>query len=186
MTNEMHIDANPPKRICQGDIFQNVEFIEYVRETDGVIEVSKIIFPLVVVLTQDCDLERDHAIRSVEAGSGIQDKLLLSVLVAPLCNAEHVYEGKQLSDLGISSTLINKGRTPGNMLRSNKNPRYHYLQFPAAVPIVSSIVDFKRYFSVNVEYLRGKEKDRICKLAELYREDISQRFASFLSRIGLP
>lgn len=43
-------------RIFQGDIYKDVEFIEYAIEKSGVIEISKIVFPFVVVLTQDCDL----------------------------------------------------------------------------------------------------------------------------------
>jgi hypothetical protein len=54
--------------------------IEHVLEKDGVIEVSKVVFPLVVVLTQDCDLAQDFTFRRAST----QDKWLLSVLVAPL------------------------------------------------------------------------------------------------------
>jgi hypothetical protein len=62
-----------------------------------------------------------------------------------------------------------------------------FLEFPAAIPIVPSVVDFKHYFSVNVEYLKKLKRSQfICKVAEVFREDVSQRFASFLSRIGLP
>ena len=50
-------------RISQGDVFRDVECIEYVVEKRGVLEVSKIVFPLVVVLTQDCDLEQDARYR---------------------------------------------------------------------------------------------------------------------------
>jgi hypothetical protein len=83
-------------RICQGDIFRDIEFIEYAIEANGYFEISKIIFPLVVVLTQDCDLEQDSKVRTLGAKAKSQDKLLFSVLVAPLYNAEHVYEGKHL------------------------------------------------------------------------------------------
>ena len=37
-------------RISQGDIFRDIDFIEYVSEKSGIIEVSKIVFPLVIVL----------------------------------------------------------------------------------------------------------------------------------------
>jgi len=40
-------------RISQGDVYKDVEFIEYAIEKAGVIEISKIEFPFVVVLTQD-------------------------------------------------------------------------------------------------------------------------------------
>ena len=40
---------------------------------------------------------------------------------------------------------------------------------------------------MNVECLRKlKSKKFVCKVSELYREDLSLRFANYLSRIGLP
>lgn len=46
-------------RASQGDVFREVECVEHVLERRGILEVSKIVFPLVVVLTQDCDLQWD-------------------------------------------------------------------------------------------------------------------------------
>lgn len=174
-------------RVCQGDIFRNVEFIESLSESGSFIEISKVTFPLVLVLTQDCDLEQDYRVRWSRSNTRSEDKQLLSVLVAPLYNVEHVYAGEHLADLGMSMEPINKNKTPGQKLRNNETPRFHFLSFPADVPIVDSVIDFKHYFSVHVSYLkRIKRNQCVCKVAEIYREDISQRFASFLSRIGLP
>lgn len=176
-------------RICQGDIYRNVDFIEYVVEKGGFVEISRISFPLIVVLTQDCDLEQDFKFRYGRPRTKIktQDKLILSVLVAPLYNAEHVYLGEHLIELGIQMETINKTKSHGKFLRNNTNPRYHYVKFPKEIPIVDSVIDFKHYFSVNVRYLKmEKKQDFICRLPPLYREDVSQRYASFLARIGLP
>jgi hypothetical protein len=181
------VDVEKSERVSQGDIFKEVDFIEYVVEKNGIIEVSKIRFPLIVVLSQDCDLFHDFKFRFEKEDIKTQDKLLLSVLVAPLYNVEHIYNGEHLSELNISMELISKNKTHGKDLRSNVKPRYHYLEFPSDIPIVSSVIDFKHYFSVNVDYLRELKKTNfVCKVFELYREDISHRFASFLSRIGLP
>ena len=69
----------------------------------------------------------------------------------------------------------------------NERTRYHYLDFTADVPIVPSIADFKHYFSASVAYLEKiRPKNFVCRLSELYREDLSQRFAAYLARIGLP
>jgi hypothetical protein len=176
------------RRVSQGDVFREIECIEYVAEKRGVIEVSKIVFPLVVVLTQDCDLEQDarYKVRQEKLPKN-DDKRLFSLLVAPIYNAEHVFEGQHLSDLGLTMEPINKRRTPGEMLMKNERPRYHYLDFPPEIPIVPSIVDFKHYFSVSVSYIeRVKPKKFVCRISELYREDLSQRFAGYLARIGLP
>lgn len=174
-------------RISQGDIYRDVDFTEYVTEKGGYITISQITFPLVVVLTQDCDLEQDFKFRHGRPRPNTQDKLLLSVLVAPLYNAEYVRLGEHLFELDIQMQIINWNRTQGEFIRNNQNPRYHYLKFPDDIHIVESIIDFKHYFSVNIEYLkREKKRDFICRLAPLYRADLSQRYASFLARIGLP
>jgi hypothetical protein len=176
-------------RISQGDIYRNIDFTEYVAEKGGQLEISRITFPLVVVLSQDCDLEQDFRFRYGRSKSQIktQDKLLLSVLVAPFYNAEHVYLGEHLSELGIQMQQIKKDKSPGELLQKNQNPRYHYVPFPDDIPVVNSVIDFKHYFSVNIEYLKKEKKHNfICRIPPLYREDLSHRFASFLSRIGIP
>lgn len=176
--------TEPTSRLQQGDVIRDVELIERITETSGVIEVAKIVFPLVVVLTQDCDLEQESRFL---ADNRSHDKTLLSVLVAPLYNAEHVYRGEHLSELEMKMEPINHKKSPGQFLRNNERRRYHYLEFPESVPVVPSVIDFKHYFSVAGDYLRQVRSERlICTIGALFREDVSQRFAFFLARIGLP
>ena len=176
------------ERLQQGDILSDVEYIEYVEEKDGEITISKIVFPLVMVLTQDCDLTWDYDSRTSTKQSN-QDKYLFSVIVVPLYNYEHFIQGDHLSELGqkmqtVSSKLT---KTDNKNLRANETPRYHYLEFNDSVPIVNSVIDFKHYFTVSVDRLRAHKKDHyICTVSELFRERVSQRFANYLSRIGLP
>lgn len=184
---ETRVRTTREVRVCQGDIFKDVEMIEYAVEKSGKLEISKIVFPLVVVLTQDCDLSQDHRFRWSRPSGKTQDKWLISVLVAPIYNVEHVYEGEHLSELNMSMEKINRRKSPGTYLVNNERPRYHFLSFPSTQPIVDSVVDFKHYFSVNVKYLRKLRKENfVCRLGPLYRENVSQRFAAYLSRIGLP
>lgn len=175
-------------RLAQGDVLRDVEYIEYATEESGVIEVSKIIFPLVIVLTQDCDLAQDDDFRSPDTVKPTQDKWLMSVLVAPLYNYEHICGGNHLAELSMNMVPLNSlGKTAANNLKNNETPRYHYLVFPETVPAPPSVIDFKHYFAVNVLHLKKlKAKNFVCQVSDLYREDISHRFASFLARIGLP
>lgn len=182
MTN-VKVERRRRSRVSQGDIFRDVECIEYAVEKKGIIEVSKIVFPLVVVLTQDCDLAQDNGNRAKE----FQNATLLSVLVAPLYNAEQLFRGEHLSDLDLKTEPISKNKTPGATLMKNERPRYHFIDFPTDVPLVASIADFKHYFSAHVTYLESvRKKQFVCRLSDLYREDLSQRFSAYLSRIGLP
>lgn len=181
--------TNPKARISQGDIYRDVEFIEYAIEKKGIIAISKIIFPLVIVLTQDCDLTYDYNRRWSKTPASNDDKRLISIIVAPLYNAQHLYDGTHLSELGMQMSPIGGG-TRKTKLEQNQTPRYHYLNFPrniGNIQIVPSVIDFKHYFTVNVEYLKKhKAKHFVCRIGILYREDVSQRFSNYLSRIGLP
>ena len=180
--------------IKQGDIIEDIEFIESIDEKDGNLEIRKIIFPLVIVLSQDCDLNQDYDYRYGKyKEKENHDKYLISVLVAPLYNIDHFTQGKHLELLDRTAqtiTKFNKKKKPTTQYKNlldNDIPRYHYLEFDKDVSIVPSIVDFKHYFTVNVEYLKKHKKQNfVCSLSSLYKERISQRFSYFLGRIGLP
>jgi len=181
------VDDGNQTRISQGDIYKNIEYIEYAHEIDGYIEISKIIFPLVVVLTQDCDLEQDFKFR--EATDKTKDKILFSVLVAPMYNADSVFDGTHLDDVYEQEKSMEpiSRKTPGKFLKQNERCRYHYLEFPEGTQLAPIIIDFKHYFSININQLISCRKDHfVYRMSELYREDLSLRFANFLSRIGLP
>lgn len=176
--------------IKQCDIFRDVEFLEYVKEEDAVIEVSKIVFPTAIVLTQACDLQQDFSARERinETGTGNQDKFLISAIVAPMYNFEDFRMGNHLEQLGFK--MEDKGgRTKsvcGGIIK-NENKRYHYLKFSDDVELVESVIDFKHYFTVTMNYLSNIYSDQyVCSVEPLYRELITQRFSNFLARIGLP
>lgn len=176
--------------IKQCDIFRDIEFLEYVKEEGDSIEVSKIVFPLAMVLTQACDLQQDHSARKkIEMENrGNQDKYLISVIVAPIYNFEEFRMGTHLEQLGLM--MDQKGgrnKTPCKNIIMNENKRYHYLNFAQDVELVESVIDFKHYFTVTVNYLNSiREEKYVCSIESLYRELILQRFSNFLSRIGLP
>lgn len=176
--------------INQCDIFRNVEFIEYVKEKDDSIEVSKIVFPQAIVLTQACDLKQDFDARKKleDTKTGNNDKFLISVIVAPIYNFEDFRQGTHLEQLGL--TMEPKGSRTKSLCENiikNENKRYHYLNFADNVELVESVIDFKHYFTVTVSYLRSiYEENYVCSICSLYRELILQRFSNFLARIGLP
>ncbi len=170
-------------RLYQGDIISNVRHIESYVEVKGNIRLSQIFFPLAIVLTQDCDLESEHLNR----GETIGNNALISVLLAPIYNAEHLRAGSHLMHPTIDLESASHSSRPWTQITNNNNTRYHYLQFPDAIKIVPSVIDFKHYFSVDVNALKAhREKHYICTVDPLFREDISHRFAYYLSRIGLP
>lgn len=186
------------KRICQGDILRDFVYLEP-YETDGnegaFLERT---IPYLIVLTQDCDLESDYwnyqkvfdkgcesQLNQVNAQKS-SDKLLQSILVCPAYPSEQVRKGVHLDDLGIKMQEFNSV-TMWNFVTTNQNPRYHFLNGNLEMQIPDLIVDFKHYYAIPMNVLYNKfEKKYWGTVNELFRESLSQRFAYYLSRIGLP
>lgn len=177
------------QRICQGDIFSNISYIESYTESNGEFELSIIDFPYVLVLTQDCDLEQNFNERAkipTQTSNSVrnEDKYLISLIVAPLYNEAHLIQGTHLKELKIQSQKQSSDLK--KLIIRNQNPRYHYIEFPQDSGIPNSIIDFKHYFTVSLSTLEKSIEKRKCVVEPLYREFISQRFSNYLSRIGLP
>jgi hypothetical protein len=175
---------DPGKDLRQGDILRNIDFPAYRRIEDNRAELSILRFPRAVVLSQDCDIASD--LLSIPKG----DIRLVSVLMAPLYEMSDAAEGNHLKDLGMHHEgLRGKNSGSGQDLRNNANPRYHCLPLSQAGIEPDLIADFKHYFAVSCDYLRAvraMEDTLVASLNELYREDLCQRFAAYLTRIGLP
>ena len=180
------VDNEISDRISQGDIYKDIEIIEKAQEENGKLIIEKIKYPYVIVITQDCDLEQDNRVRKKKENKEkiSDDKILLSVIVVPLYNSEHFKQGLHLSELNMEMQVYS--RKDFQKITQNVNPRYHYLEFSEEVSVVNSVIDFKHYFTVNRNYLEQLKSNNICKVSELFREQISHRFAHYLSRIGLP
>jgi len=188
------------KRICQGDILRDFDYPSWVSITlnlDGkkIAKVSKIKFPYVVILSQECDLEKDFENRSIlnqNLGEvedldqeAKQDKYIPSILLCPAYLAESLKEGKHLAELHLKMDRKNKDKWAD--IKNNEVPRYHYLQNDASLQIPLLTIDFKHYFTIPRDELYKVFKDHyIGTVNELFREALSQRFAFYLSRIGLP
>lgn len=188
--------------IHQGDILINVEYIEYADIIDGNIEISKINFPKVIILTQECDSVQDFNNRK-DCYSKIEEKeeiktnqFLLSTIVAPVYNFADFVEGMHLSNINIikdgnitDSFLKYERITSDNKRKivSNQFERYHYLKIEINGKYVEYVIDFKHYFTVNTDrIIKHKNENFFVSIQPVFRESINQRFSNFLSRIGLP
>jgi hypothetical protein len=147
-------------------------------------------FPYALVLTQDCDLEQNRSCRAATPPPRTpseliaNDKHLVSVMVAPLYNFEHLAGGDHLSELKIETQKFNSKQKSD--LKTNQLARYHYFEFDSSAALPSSVVDFKHYFSVSLAWLESNLGNCVCGVGPLYRESVSQRFSNYLSRIALP
>lgn len=188
MATKYLFDICTDQQIHQGDIFKNVPFFESYIEKDGAFELSILEFPFAIILSQECDLEQNCKERATFPNSSGEmkkhDKFLVSLLCAPLYNAEQLFAGEHLSQLKYEGER--KSSDQKKYIKSNRESRYHYMEFEGDIGIVPSIIDFKHYFTITLPYLENNITNRICSVKPIYRESISQRFSNYLSRIGLP
>ncbi len=120
----------------------------------------------VVVMSQTCDL--------VKGREKLQD-----VLLCPLYARSDFEEGKALSYL-----------SGWENARKGKFPAYHVIN-ACEIPGHESqalIVDFRQVFSLPLTFLRNFARSRgeRVRLLPPYREHLSQAFARFFMRVGLP
>ena len=147
-----------------------------------------------IVLSQDCDLNQDYNARNeskcidgnLDKLQSLNNKFLPSVLLCPAYPADQLREGIHLQFLNLPMSKISKpGKTPWKKICQNETPRYHYLNRYEPFEIPDLVLDFKRYYTVSREYLYDIYNEvYLASLGGLYREDLSQRFANYLSRIG--
>lgn len=164
-------------QVDQGDIFSSITFFRYFDIKDDAINLNKADFSNVLVLSQTCDLCRE----SEKSGS------ILSVLVVPLFTIEDYKSGRHLEELGIVEKPKDKGVI--DKYRKKEHYRFRVLDFSDDEKIKynledSFVIDFRYFFTADINQF-NKKKYKV-SLNELFREEISTAFSSYLSRIGLP
>lgn len=171
----------PPSRICQGDIFEDIEILEDIQIENSEIIVKKISFPYVVCLNQECDLEQDFK----KSGELPIDGNLLHLAIAPAFIFEQFLSGNHWGEIIGQSLAQKRSDTNIKKIIDNEIPRYHYLKFPEEI-MPELIIDYKHFFTVQRNVLYGNIEKRMCSLQALFKEKINQRFSNYISRIGLP
>lgn len=156
------IDSNTV--LSQGDFIFNCPIVEPPKEINE--EGNQFIIDDydIVILSQSCDLENN--------------KVDL-VLVCPFYT---------LSDFAETNPQFKSYREKEAARRGNL-PGYHLLNFCEFLPHDEFlIVDFKTVFSVSFEFLKQfkLQEDKRISLLSPYKEHLSQAFARFFMRVGLP
>jgi len=120
----------------------------------------------VVVLTQSCDLTHEGK--------------LDDVILCPHWSIRAVS--------GLNPALAKKGAL--DLVRKGYRPRYHLLAAsdPEQIALETRIIDFGRVLSLPKSYLEdyARMAGRRLRLCPPYREHMSQTFARYFMRVGLP
>lgn len=170
-------------RICQGDVFSNIQILEDVEVKGSKILVKNLFFPYIICLNQECDLENDYNL--TQSRSNPSDSHFLHLAIAPAFNFDQFLSGSHWGEIFATSNTGKRGDTRIQLIIKNEIPRFHYLKFPDS-DMPELIIDFKHFFTVNRDFLYNNIDSRICSIDDLFKEKISQRFSYFISRIGLP
>ncbi len=168
-------------RLYQGDILKDLSFVTGAPEKEE--DKELIYLRYAIILSQDCDLERDFNDR--ESNVMDRDKYLRSLLVCPAFDLETFSQGKHLGD----DWLI-KTKNTGDIEKIKQNDslkRYHFLLAEKDPLVPELVLDFKHFFTLPRDFLYKQKKEiYVASLNEIFREELSQRFSNYLSRIGLP
>jgi len=182
-------------RVCQGDILKDIEFVEFTSLTAKSGKLFK--YPYLVVLSQDCDLQSDFGReeedikktseedKSLEGNNETQDCKLHTILVCPAYDLNEFKEGKHLEGLSLNMRLFKAGEI--SKIKGDKYERFHYLHELVDLGIPELVIDFKHFYTIprDIIYNQSK-KSYLATINILFRENLSQRFSNYLSRIGLP
>lgn len=193
--------------ICQGDVFENVRYT-YINniKNDGV-EIIEYTFPFAVIVSQACDVISMGDIDINKAGKST--KFMPSILMCPIykqsdakyfSHLEDVFKELEIKKMDVKSdTLFNSGEM--NIVNRDWHYRFHSLSVKVYklaekqskkiglienLSIDNAIIDFKHYFTVPSSYLIKNRGQRLFRLDDIFAEQITLKFATYLARVAIP
>ena len=178
-------------QICQGDIFQNVRYNYIDSEDDEGVNVIEFEFPMAIIISQACDVIAMEDI--VNNKSGKPAKFMPSILMCPIYDksasksGDHIKEAFSLLSLNIVEEPI---YFKDDLKTADKDWHYRFhsltIETGAEKVLENAIVNFKHYFTVPISYLISHKKDRLLHLDDLFAEQITLKFSTYLARVAIP
>ncbi len=167
------------ERLYQGDILKDLKFV--IGDSKKETEKDIISLPFAVILSQDCDMQSDF---NYEKLGKNQDKRLLSLLICPAFLINEFVQGKHLENWQME--IFNKSCIK-RIKKNDTYKRYHFLANGLDFSVPELVIDFKHFFTLPRDFLYKQRKNKyVASLNEIFREELSQRFSNYLSRIGIP
>lgn len=178
-------------QICQGDIFQNVRYNYIDSEDDEGVNVIEFEFPMAIIISQACDVIAMEDI--VNNKSGKPAKFMPSILMCPIYDKSASKSGDHIKE-AFSLLSLNIVEEPtyfkDDLKTADKDWHYRFhsltIETGAEKVLENAIVDFKHYFTVPISYLISHKKDRLLHLDDLFAEQITLKFSTYLARVAIP
>jgi len=164
--------------------YENVSLSDKILQGDFVPDCPIIIPPATFEGEQDIKVKLLNAI-VMSQSCDIENGKVDIVLVCPYYNMEDFLERHPTSKDGSKG---GRSKVMENLIQGNY-PSYHILQKAESMNLNDFIVvDFRNVYGVHYEYIKSyllKIEQRI-RLLPPYREHLSQAFARYFMRVGLP
>ncbi len=177
--------------VCQGDIYKNVKYSYVECEDENNIEILEYEFPYAVIISQACDvIAMDQMFRSK---SGKPTKFMPSILLCPIYDKSTSKAGEHIRDIlsELSIGIIDEQtytKEDYKVAQRDWHYRFHALSVKAGESIIleNAIVDFKHYFTLPISYLNHHISDRVLHLDDIFAEQLTLKFSTYLSRVAIP
>ena len=181
------------EKISQGDVYRNVRYTYIDSESDSDVDIIEYTFPMAIIISQACDV--GYMSELIEKQSGRATKFMPSILMCPIYNkdeAKNAYHLKQVFE------FFDFCKTEGNDMLFNSDEfkiakkdwhyRYHSLtvRLNGKTILENGVLDFKHYFTVPASYLLQHRDDRLFRIEDIYAEQLTLKFATYLSRVAIP
>lgn len=186
--------CNIDDSLCQGDVFRDVKYCYLDSEEDDYIDMVEFTFPMAVIVSQACDVIAMS--KMITAKAGKTTKFMPSILMCPIYSVESAKKSAHIEDAFKELSIENiDGREERFLYSDDKkvaNKDWHYrfhlldIKIGKTQVVENAVVDFKHYFTVPATYLIKHRDDRLFKLDDVYAEQITLKFATFLSRVAMP
>ena len=190
IAHKLPLDAN----ICQGDVFQNVRYSYINSEENDSVEIVEFVFPMAVIISQACDVNSMGEIIADQGGKST--KFMPSILMCPIYDVDVAKKTTHLEQ-AFKELEIQKLDSKDDLLLYKDDVKvagkdWHYRFHDLTVSIEGkavlekAVIDFKHYFTVPASYLMKNRKDRLFHLDDLFAEQITLKFSTYLSRVAIP
>lgn len=177
--------------ICQGDIFQNVKYNYIESEDDESVNIVEYEFPMAIIVSQACDVIAMETIVKNKAGKPA--KFMPSVLMCPIYDHDLAKSGQHIKEAFDNMSLKFEDdntyqKDDYKIAQRDWHYRIHALKIEAGNEVVleNAIIDFKHYFTVPMSYLFSHKKNRVFHFDDLFAEQITLKFATYLARVAIP
>lgn len=177
--------------ICQGDIYRNVKYSYIDSEDDEGVNIVEYEFPLAIIISQACDVIAMESL--VNNLQGKATKFMPSILLCPIYNIEVAKNGSHIEEAFITNSIkLEKENVfqSDDMKVANRDWHYRFhsltINVSGETVLSNAVIDFKHYFSVPMSYLVKHKEERILHLDDIFAEQITLKFATFLSRVAIP